>query len=149
MKCRQVVTACQKETEDLGLQLGRSLQAPAILFLEGSLGAGKTALTRGIVAGLGCDDPTIVHSPTFSLINEYQCGRTRVYHVDLYRLDSLKDLYSIGLDEILTYDAVIIIEWAEKLLFKVDYTLKITIEVAGSQTRKITLTDGQFLVNSS
>jgi tRNA threonylcarbamoyladenosine biosynthesis protein TsaE len=138
MNAQQLVTASHTETEDLGRRIGCSLQVPAVILLEGSLGAGKTALTRGIVKGLGCD-PAVVHSPTFSLINEYRCREADVYHVDLYRLDSLQDLYSIGLEEIVTCNAVIIIEWAEKLLFKVDTTLKITIEVTGDETRRFTI----------
>jgi tRNA threonylcarbamoyladenosine biosynthesis protein TsaE len=138
MKSRQHTTNSQRETEDLGRQLGLSLSIPALILLEGPLGAGKTALTRGIVEGLGCENRSDVHSPTFSLINEYPCRKAHVYHVDLYRLDSLKDLYSIGLDEILTYDAAVIIEWAEKLLFQVDATHTIKIEVIGEESRKIT-----------
>ena len=66
MNPRQLVTGSQEETEDVGRRLGRSLTVPSLILLEGSLGAGKTALTRGIVEGFGCDDPTTVHSPTFS-----------------------------------------------------------------------------------
>ena len=69
------------------------------------------------------------------LINEYRCAACPVYHVDLYRLETLQDLYSIGLDELVTSEAIIIIEWAEKLLFGVAYTWRITIEVTGYETQ--------------
>jgi len=141
MKPGQLVTNSQEETENFGRQLGQDLQVPSLIFLEGSLGAGKTALTRGIVSGLGCDDPSVVHSPTFSLVNEYPCAIGTVYHIDLYRLETLQDLYSIGLDELVTADAVIIIEWAERLLFKVEYTWRITLEVTGDVSRRISIVD--------
>jgi len=139
MNQRQFVTSSQEETEALGRRLGSNLTAPMIILLEGSLGAGKTALTRGIVDGFGCTDPTLVHSPTFSLINEYHCQTATVYHIDLYRLETLRDLYSIGLDELVTSNAIVIIEWAEKLLFKVDHTWRIRLEVTGPDTRAITI----------
>ena len=151
MTPQQLVTTSQTETESLGQRIGSSLEVPALILLEGSLGAGKTALTRGIVNGLGCDDSAIVHSPTFSLVNEYPCRKAIVYHVDLYRLDSLQELYSVGLEEIITYDdAIVIIEWAEKLLFEVDPTLRIIIEVIDDETRRITIRDpGDFWAGES
>ena len=137
MNPQQFFTGSQEETENVGRELGRALEIPALILLEGPLGAGKTALARGIVEGFGCEDPTAVHSPTFSLINEYVCPKGIVYHVDLYRLETLQDLYSIGLDELVISDAVIIIEWAEKLLFAVDFTCRITIEITGDDSRTL------------
>ncbi len=136
---RELSTASEEETVAVGRRLGQVLRWPALILLEGCLGAGKTALTRGIVEGLGGTDPTTVHSPTFSLVNEYECTSGPIYHVDLYRLDTLQDLYSIGLDELLGSDAIIVIEWAEKLLLAVDCTLRITIEVTGDFSRRITV----------
>jgi len=137
MKSGQFLSGSQEETEDFGRRLGESLTLPSVVFLQGSLGAGKTAMTRGIVKGLGCRDSAAVHSPTFSLINEYSSPAGRVYHVDLYRLDTLQDLYSIGLDELLIEEAFIIIEWAEKLLISVEPTWRIIINVTGQDGREI------------
>ena len=137
MKPESHQSLSQQETEEIGKHLGRALQIPSIVLLEGSLGAGKTALTKGIVHGLGCKEASMVHSPTFSLVNVYDCPGGPIYHIDLYRLDSLKDLYSIGLDELLAEDAILIIEWAEKLLLPVENPWKVSITVTGEEERAI------------
>ena len=85
-----------------------------MVFLRGSLGTGKTTLTRGIAQGLGIKDPSLVNSPSFTLVNIYY-GRCPIYHVDLYRLDGERDLYSIGLDDFLGKDGVTVVEWSERL----------------------------------
>ena len=82
--------------------------------LQGDLGAGKTRLTQGSCNGLGLEKDTYIRSPTFTLINEYP-GRLPVYHIDLYRIDSHEEIYSLGLEEILFNQGITIIEWAEKL----------------------------------
>ena len=137
MKSESFHSLSQEDTESIGKRLGEGLRVPSIVLLEGSLGAGKTALTKGIVQGLGCSDSDMVHSPTFSLVNQYECPAALVYHIDLYRLDGLKDLYSIGLDELLAEDAILIIEWAEKLLLPVENPWKVSIVVTGDQERVI------------
>lgn len=136
----QVHRSCsEEETGILGEKIAAEFPSPQIILLHGQLGAGKTALTKGLAHGYGLDDTSIVHSPSFSLINEYPVPSGTIYHVDLYRLDSTRDLYSIGLDEILWSDQVVIVEWAEKL--KLDYppALKIHITVAEDETRTISL----------
>jgi tRNA threonylcarbamoyladenosine biosynthesis protein TsaE len=79
----------------------------------GDLGAGKTTLTRGIAQGLGLADTSLVNSPSFTLVNVYQ-GICPIYHVDLYRLEGARDLYSIGLDDFMGSEGVTIIEWSER-----------------------------------
>ena len=81
------------------------------MLLIGNLGAGKTTLAKGIVKGLGAAQPEEVSSPTFTLIHEYS---PRVYHIDLYRLEDSRELATLGLDELLERDAVILMEWGEK-----------------------------------
>jgi tRNA threonylcarbamoyladenosine biosynthesis protein TsaE len=103
-----------EETLSLGKSVGSSLVSGDIILLFGDLGAGKTCLTQGICNGLGLDINTYIHSPTFTLINEYS-GRLPIYHIDLYRIDSHEEVYSLGLEEILFNRGVTIIEWAEKL----------------------------------
>ncbi len=85
------------------------------MLLEGELGSGKTVLTKGIVAGLDAAAESEVNSPTFALVHEY-AGRRKVYHLDLYRVESGRELASLGLDELLAEDATVIVEWGEKLL---------------------------------
>lgn len=105
-------TRSEKETIELGRRIAATLPSRAVVLLIGNLGAGKTTLAKGIVAGLGVAPPEEVSSPTFTLIHEY--GGGRVYHVDLYRLDRPEDVATIGLDEILDRDAVVLIEWGER-----------------------------------
>ena len=103
-----------EETLHLGKSIGSSLISGDIILLFGDLGAGKTRLTQGICNGLGLEKDTYIRSPTFTLINEYQ-GRLPIYHIDLYRIDSHEEIYSLGLEEILFNQGITIIEWAEKL----------------------------------
>ncbi len=81
-------------------------------MLIGNLGAGKTTLAKGIVSGLGAADPEEVSSPTFTLVHEY--GEGRVFHIDLYRLDTAAQVSTIGLDEIFDREAIVLIEWGER-----------------------------------
>ncbi len=106
-------TASEEETIALGERLARELPFGRVVLLIGELGAGKTTLAKGIVKGLGAAAPEEVSSPTFTLIHEY--GRdARVYHVDLYRLDSVRDLETLGLEELMEREAVMLIEWGER-----------------------------------
>ncbi len=104
-------THSAEETYELGLILARELPARAVVLLIGNLGAGKTTLTQGIVAGLGAAAREEVSSPTFTLIHEYSA---RVYHVDLYRLDTEAEVATLGLDELFDREAVVLIEWGER-----------------------------------
>ncbi len=103
-----------EETQDLGTRLGRLLSSGDIVLLFGDLGAGKTTLTQGIARGMGVNPDEYVRSPTFTLVNEY-AGKFPIYHIDLYRLDSLAEIENIGLEETLFGGGVSIVEWAEKL----------------------------------
>ena len=108
------VTQSPQETFELGYGIGQSLEQPAVFLLEGDLGAGKTVFAKGLICGLGQANPDDVPSPSFTLINEYPL-RLKVFHIDLYRLDRTEDLRSLDLEEILHEDAVVVVEWAEKL----------------------------------
>jgi tRNA threonylcarbamoyladenosine biosynthesis protein TsaE len=112
---RTVFSLSEEETFGLGRAIGGQLRGGELIALEGDLGLGKTVLARGIAAGLGIA-PAEVSSPSFTLVQEYTGGRARVVHVDLYRLEGEQDLESIGIDEILASGAVVIVEWAERLL---------------------------------
>jgi tRNA threonylcarbamoyladenosine biosynthesis protein TsaE len=104
--------ASEKETQACGVRLASTLKPGDVLALVGDLGAGKTQLTKGIVAGLGCG--VEVSSPTFALVQEYLGGRLSVYHFDLYRLESAGELWNIGWDDYLDSPGVCIVEWADK-----------------------------------
>lgn len=101
------------ETESFGETLARQAHPGMVFGLSGELGAGKTALVRGFARGLGC--PGRVHSPTFALLNEYEGGRLRLFHLDLYRLNSAAEIVSAGLEEYVTQpDGVAVVEWIER-----------------------------------
>ncbi len=94
-----------------GMQLAQSLAAGDVVALCGTLGAGKTQITRGIVAGM--NSQAAVTSPTFTLVHEYLDGRLPVFHFDFYRMDSAAEVIGIGWDEFLTEPGVVIVEWAD------------------------------------
>lgn len=111
MQSREI-TRSEEETVALGRRLARELPRRAVVLLTGNLGAGKTTLAKGIVSGLGAAEPEEVSSPTFTLIHEY--GGGRVYHIDLYRLDTPAQVATLGLEEIFDRDALVLIEWGER-----------------------------------
>jgi len=93
------------------MQLGKLSQPGDVFLLVGGLGAGKTCLTQGIAWGLGIEG--YAASPSFVLINQYR-GRIPLYHIDLYRLDSIEEVNELGLDDYLYDNGVCVVEWAEK-----------------------------------
>jgi tRNA threonylcarbamoyladenosine biosynthesis protein TsaE len=132
-------TASEAETIALGEQLARDLPARGVVLLIGNLGAGKTTLAKGIVHGLGAAPTDEVSSPTFTLIHEF--GNGRVYHIDLYRLDELRELATLGLDEIFDRDALVLIEWGERFprILPAERT-EIRIRATGDDEREIEVT---------
>jgi len=133
------VSRSPDETINFGERLSRGLMAGSHIFaLYGTLGAGKTLLTKGVARGLQVPDWYYVNSPTFTLINEYE-GRLPLYHFDLYRLDSPDDLLEIGFEDYLQKPGVIVIEWPEKaesVLSLHDY-IRVMLTLAGEEERKI------------
>jgi tRNA threonylcarbamoyladenosine biosynthesis protein TsaE len=105
-------TRSEEETIELGRRIAAALPRRAVVLLTGNLGAGKTTLAKGIISGLGAAAPEDVSSPTFTLIHEYGSGR--VYHVDLYRLETPAEVGTLGLEEIFERDALVLIEWGER-----------------------------------
>ena len=129
------------ETGSLGERWGRAAQRGLVIGLSGELGAGKTQLVKGIARGLGIT--ARVHSPTFTLVNEYGGGRRRLFHLDLYRLETRGQMVSAGLEEFLQPDGVTVIEWAEKMVNeeKPRRMIFVKIEVLGESERKIIYDD--------
>jgi tRNA threonylcarbamoyladenosine biosynthesis protein TsaE len=105
------------DTMRLGEQWGQTAQTGLVIGLCGDLGAGKTQLVRGLARGLGITNR--VHSPTFALVNVYSGGRLTLFHLDLYRLDTMEQILAAGLEEFLRPDGVAVIEWAERWFDKV------------------------------
>ncbi len=100
-------------TEALGEQFGRAASRGWVIALSGDLGAGKTQFVRGVARGLKISSR--VHSPTFTLVNEYGGGRLKLFHLDLYRLETAEQIFSAGIEEFLESDGVAVVEWAERL----------------------------------
>lgn len=100
------------ETETIGRQLAKDVDAGSVLALKGELGSGKTLFTKGLVAGLRSS--AAVTSPTFTIVHEYQGGRLPVYHFDFFRLENREAPARLGLDEYFFGDGVSVIEWADR-----------------------------------
>ena len=107
------VTISDQETIRLGRRLGSVLSKGDVVGLAGELGSGKTWFTKGLALGLGISSDIVVTSPSFTLVNEYE-GESPFYHMDLYRLDSLSDVESIGLEEYLNDESIVAVEWADR-----------------------------------
>ena len=133
-------TGSEEETIALGEKLARELPRQGTVLLIGNLGAGKTALAKGIVKGLGAADPEQVSSPTFTLIHEYGHER-KVYHVDLYRLDHAAEASALGLEELFDRDAVVLVEWGERFpRIRPAERIEIRIQTGDEDQREITVT---------
>lgn len=130
----QYISNSESETYKIGKELGNNLKPNDIVALYGDLGAGKTALVRGVCSVFGIDD---VHSPTFSLVNEYE-GRLKIYHFDAYRIDS-DAWFDLGFDEYLYAGGICLIEWAERIL--VPDCIEVYIEGSGDMPRKIKINE--------
>ena len=143
----EFITNSPAETENLGAALGKLLPAGTVLAYRGDLGAGKTAFTRGLARGLGCNE--LVTSPTYTIVNEYLGGRLPLFHFDMYRLRSSEDLWDIGWEDYLERGGVCAVEWSENVADALEDALTITIEKLGETSRRITLEGGDFLADIS
>ena len=142
---REYETKSSTGTIAIGRKLAELLTPPRLLILTGDLGAGKTTLVKGIATALGAADPDEVTSPTFTLIHEYAGSLdgkpVKLLHLDLYRLDAERQLDTLGLEELRTEDAIILVEWGEKFKsIRKHADGEISITSTGGDTRKITVT---------
>jgi tRNA threonylcarbamoyladenosine biosynthesis protein TsaE len=132
------------ETIDTGKKLGGLLSGGDIVALSGPLGSGKTWFSKGIGLGLGVDSDEVIVSPSFSLVNEYR-GRHTLYHIDLYRLDTISDIVSIGVDEYVNEESVVVIEWAERCReILPDGYIEVNIRILGEKEREIEILSGKY-----
>jgi tRNA threonylcarbamoyladenosine biosynthesis protein TsaE len=137
MHASEFVSHSAEETIAKGREIASRLQPPVIVLLSGELGSGKTTLTKGIISGLGAAREEDVTSPTFTLVHVFH-NHCKVYHADLYRIENFHDLESVGLEDALSEDAVIIIEWAERFTFQNDWPrVEIRLEHADGDSRRI------------
>src|SRR5579864_4897644 len=135
---REFTTKSAEETIALGRELASMLVPPKIVVLRGDLGAGKTTLVKGIAEGFQAASEEDVTSPTFTLIHEYRGASVAVYHIDLYRVDTERELETLGLDDLMSENSVLLIEWGEKFArFERDRNVDIALERVSENERRI------------
>jgi tRNA threonylcarbamoyladenosine biosynthesis protein TsaE len=138
METREFITQSPEETIALGRTLASMLAPPKIVLLCGDLGAGKTTLVKGVAEGLHAASEEDVTSPTFTLVHEYRGPGAILYHIDLYRVDTPRQLETLGLDDLIGEKSVLLIEWGEKFLrFERERDVEIALERVGENERKI------------
>ena len=137
-----VITKSPEQTELLGKKLAELLRPGDVIAYYGDLGAGKTAFTRGLAAGLGIREA--VTSPTYTIVNEYLSGRMPLFHFDMYRLSSSEELFDIGWEDYLARGGVCAVEWSENVADALTDAISITIEkdLAQLDWRKIPIEGG-------
>lgn len=139
---RECITRSAEETTKLGREIAAGLEAPVLVLLSGELGSGKTTLAKGIVSGLGAAGEDEVTSPTFTLVHVYGKA-TKVYHADLYRIESAADFESLGLEDVFGAPAVVMLEWPEKVPVPAPWPqVRIRLEHLGGDQRRITVLAG-------
>jgi len=132
-------TSSGEETMNLGLRLGSLLNEGDIVALAGDLGSGKTWFTKGVALGLEISSDTVITSPSFSLMNEYQ-GRCALFHIDVYRLENVSDFLGAGLDEYLYGNGVTVMEWADRWPEVLpERSIKVQLVILDECSREITL----------
>jgi tRNA threonylcarbamoyladenosine biosynthesis protein TsaE len=138
MDQREFITHSAEETIALGRTLVNLLTPPRIVLLRGDLGAGKTTLVKGIAAGFQAASEDDVTSPTFTLVHEYRGPTANLYHIDLYRVDTPRQLETLGLDDLISENSVLLIEWGEKFpRFVRERDVEIVLERVGENARKV------------
>jgi len=135
----EIITHTAEETIRWGREFSKRLKAPVLVLLTGELGTGKTTLTKGIVSGLGVANEDDVTSPTFTLVHVY--GRpAEVYHADLYRIESLHDFETLGMEDMFTTSSVAILEWSERFPLRSPWPeIRVRLEHLGGDVRRITV----------
>jgi tRNA threonylcarbamoyladenosine biosynthesis protein TsaE len=138
---KEFTTNSAEETIELGSRLAADLKPPKLVLLRGDLGAGKTTIVKGIAEAFQAASQDDVTSPTFTLIHEYRGPEVSVYHIDLYRIETPRELDTLGLDELINDDRnLVLIEWGEKFpkLVK-ERDVEIAIERTGAESRRFTI----------
>jgi len=137
---REITTHSSEDTIAFGRTLTELLAPPKLVLLRGDLGAGKTTLVKGIAAAFDAASEENVTSPTFTLVHEYRGPRANLYHIDLYRIDTPRQLETLGLDDLRSDNSVLLIEWGEKFPRLVrQRDVEIALEREGEYKRRITV----------
>ena len=129
-----------EETRKIACEFAKLLSPGDVVTLDGDLGAGKTAFTGGLAIGLGVD--THVTSPTFTIVNEYRSGRLPLFHFDVYRLETMDDLYDIGWEDYISEGGVCVVEWADIIREELRppyYEIRITKSPENDDARQISI----------
>ncbi len=135
------VTHSPEETMEYGRKLASTLLPGTIVLLRGDLGAGKTTMVKGIAEGFHAAGREDVTSPTFTLVHEYRGPDVDLFHIDLYRIDTLRELDTLALDDLRTERSILLIEWGEKFeRFRTEHDHEIAIERISEDERKILFT---------
>ena len=122
----------------MGRELASLLTPPKLVLLRGDLGAGKTTLVKGIAEAFSAASQEDVTSPTFTLIHEYRGPRVKLYHIDLYRIDTQRELDTLALDDLMAEDSILLIEWGEKFArFERERDVEIELERVGENERRV------------
>jgi len=141
MPSREFLTHSSEATIALGRELASQLRPPVLLCLDGELGSGKTTLSKGIISGLGVAREEDVTSPTFTLVHVFKNGVT-VFHVDLYRIADRHDLETVGLEDIFSEPAIVLVEWPDRLTLRTDWpVVQVRLEHGEGDSRRIRITD--------
>ena len=133
---REITTHTPDETIAFGRTLTDLLAPPKLVLLRGDLGAGKTTLVKGIAAAFGAAAEEDVTSPTFTLVHEYRGPRANLYHIDLYRIDTPRELETLGLDDLRDENSILLIEWGEKFP-RLRWDVEIALQREGENVRRI------------
>jgi tRNA threonylcarbamoyladenosine biosynthesis protein TsaE len=136
---QEVTTHSPEETIAFGRTLTELLAPPKLVLLRGDLGAGKTTLVKGIAAAFEAAEEEDVTSPTFTLIHEYRGPRANLYHIDLYRIDTQRELDTLALDDLRSDNSILLIEWGEKFP-RLQWEVEIALERVGENERRIKVT---------
>jgi tRNA threonylcarbamoyladenosine biosynthesis protein TsaE len=135
---QEFTTHSADETIALGRMLASGLAPPKIVLLRGDLGAGKTTLVKGIAEGFYAASQEDVTSPTFTLVHEYRGAKASLFHIDLYRVDTPRQLETLGLDDLVSENSVLLIEWGEKFArFERERDVEITLQRLGENDRRV------------
>ena len=135
---QQITTDSAEQTIAFGRTLAELLTPPKLVLLRGDLGAGKTTLVKGIAAAFGAAAEEDVTSPTFTLVHEYRGPRANLYHIDLYRIETPRELETLGLEDLRSENSILLIEWGEKFpRLQRDRDVEISLEREGENGRRI------------
>jgi tRNA threonylcarbamoyladenosine biosynthesis protein TsaE len=133
---REILTNSAEETIAFGRTLAEVLAPPKLVLLRGDLGAGKTTLVKGIAAAFEAAAEEDVTSPTFTLVHEYRGPQANLFHIDLYRVDTPRELETLGLDDLRDGNSILLIEWGEKFP-GLQWDVEIALEREGENARRI------------